>query len=179
MSAAKITYASILMAIMALPDALYANGHNWGRGQVSMQGSIIDAACAISTESRDQTLAIGTHSTGSLRRGQEISSRLTIELINCVQKHPDPGHPDNKQFQVTFDGEADGEHFRISGNARGLAIEISDENGHIARPGKALPPANIFPGKMTLNYNVKLVKNTKRIIPGNYHSAIRFKMDYF
>lgn len=179
MNTLKITSAAVFLAALSFSAQSDAKNHNWGRGQVSVQGSIIDAACAISTESRDQTLAIGTHSISSLKQGQEVSNKLTIELINCVQKPPDINHPDNNQFQVTFDGEADGLLFGVSGDAKGIAIEITDGSGHIVQPGKVLPAMKVTAGNMTLNYKIKIISNAKRVIPGNYHSSIRFKMDYF
>ncbi|RTP97277.1 type 1 fimbrial protein [Enterobacter sp. WCHEn045836] len=152
---------------------------NWGRGTVSMQGSIIDAACAISVESRDQTVNMGVSPTGGLREGQETSKPLSIELINCALERPVPNHPGWRNFQVTFDGDADGQLFGISGDAKGIAIQISDEEGHIARPGEALPAGKIAPENMLLKYTIKIVSNNKVIVPGDYFSSIRFKMEYF
>lgn len=179
MSWSKIFSAVLLFFSTFLSGQSNAGHINWGRGTVSVQGSIIDAACAISVDSRDQTIDVGISSTGNLRRGQEISKKLSIELINCVLERPVQNHHGWSHFQVTFDGDADGELFGISGDAKGMAIQISDENGHIARPGEALPAANITPGTMNLNYKIRLVANGQAIVPGDYFSAIRFKTDYF
>ncbi|MHA6679804.1 fimbrial protein [Enterobacter cloacae] len=174
----QFTAVVFLMPVLFL-FSLDAGARNWGRGTVSMQGSIIDAACAISVESRDQTIDMELSPIGKLQEGQEISTSISIELVNCVLERPVPNHPGWRNFQVTFDGDADGQLFGVSGNAKGIAIQISDEQGHIARPGEALPAGAIMSETMILKYRIKIVPNNKAVVPGDYSSSIRFKMDYF
>ncbi|WP_420705075.1 fimbrial protein, partial [Serratia marcescens] len=56
-----------------------------GQGRVNMQGAIIDTACAIATESRDQIIAMGVTPVADIMRdgkGKEVP--FSIELVNCV-----------------------------------------------------------------------------------------------
>ncbi|MBO4154588.1 fimbrial protein [Enterobacter kobei] len=90
-----------------------------------------------------------------------------------------PGKEDWKHFRVTFDGDQEGGVFGVRGGASGVGLQISDNLGNIASPGKVLPFVDIIPGSMQLNYSLKLVANNHALKSGDYYSSIRFKMDYF
>ncbi|HHR6038864.1 TPA: fimbrial protein [Providencia alcalifaciens] len=149
-----------------------------GWGRVSMQGSIIDTACAIAVESREQSIDMGVIPLADIiRDGQGHSKPFSINLVNCVLHHP--GKEDWKHFQVTFDGDSEGNLFGVRGSASGVGLQLSDSLGNIASPGKALPFIDISPSSMQLNYSLKLVANNHALKSGDYFSSIRFKVDYF
>lgn len=151
-----------------------------GWGQVNLQGTIIDTACTIAIESRDQTIDMEVVPLGSIiRDGQGRSKPFSIELVNCVLERPTSKLPDWSQFQVTFDGDNEGELFGVRGEASGIALRITDENGNIASPGVPLRAQDITAGTMQLNYHLRLVANQHALKAGDYFSAIRFKLDYF
>lgn len=61
--------------------------HDWGR--VNMQGSIIDSACAIATESQEQVIDMDVVPVADiLRTGWGNTYPLSIELINCTLTPP-------------------------------------------------------------------------------------------
>lgn len=99
--------------------------------------------------------------------------------MNCVLDRVDKSLPGWKQFQVTFDGHADGEMFGISGRASGIALKISDNDGNVAGPGVPLPLMKIPLGSYRLNYVIKLIANHQPLTAGSYFSSVRFKMDYY
>ncbi|CUZ93714.1 PAP fimbrial minor pilin protein precursor [Serratia marcescens] len=151
-----------------------------GQGRVNMQGAIIDTACAIATESREQIIAMGITPVADIvrdGRGKEVP--FSIELINCVLERADNNLPDWRQFQVTFDGHNDGGMFSVNGDVSGLAIRITDSTGNIARPGMPLPALDILPGNYRLNFSMMLVSNKQVLKAGSYFSSVRFKMDYY
>ncbi|MFK3843841.1 MULTISPECIES: fimbrial protein [Serratia] len=149
-----------------------------GWGRVKMQGAIIDTACAIAVESREQTIDMDTVPLADIiRDGQGRSKPFSIKLVNCITERP--GKEDWKQFQVTFDGEAEGKLFGVRGDASGVALRITDATGNIAEPGIPLPMDNITPGSMTLNYAMTLIANSHVLKTGDYFSFVRFKLDYF
>ena len=166
--------------LLALPGAAGAAIFSQGEGRVNMQGAIIDTACAIATESREQIIDMDIAPVGEIARdGQSKTHAFTIELINCMLTRPLPGLANWQQFQVTFDGDADGDLFGVGGEAKGIALKIADTQGNMARPGKPLPAAEITPGRMILNYTIALVSNNQPLHAGNYSSAVRFKLDYY
>lgn len=149
-----------------------------GWGRVNMQGAIIDTACAIAVESREQTIDMETVPLADIiRDGQGRSKPFSIKLVNCITERP--GKEGWKQFQVTFDGDAEGELFGVRGDASGVALKITDATGNIAEPGIPLPMDNIIPGSMTLNYAMTLMANSHALKTGDYFSFVRFKLDYF
>ncbi|CAI0837296.1 PAP fimbrial minor pilin protein precursor [Serratia quinivorans] len=158
--------------------SVQAAGGLAGWGVVNMQGSIIDTACAIAVDSREQSIDMGIIPVADIiRDGQGRSKPFSIDLINCVLERP--GKEAWKNFQVTFDGDTEGALFGVHGGASGVGLQISDGLGNIAFPGKALPLMDIVPGDRQLNYSLKLVANNHALKSGDYFSSIRFKLDYF
>ncbi|MED7793088.1 fimbrial protein [Klebsiella aerogenes] len=160
-----------------------ANAGEQGHGTVRMNGEILDAACNVDTESRDQTINMLTQPVSEIISEQYGLDRpFTIRLVNCVLKrHSSNALPVNdwQYFQITFDGIHEGNAFGVEGGAKGVSLQIRDVNGHIAVPGQALPSEDIEPGSMKLNYNLRLIGNGSEIQPGSYHSTIRYKLDYY
>nr|WP_181375177.1 fimbrial protein [Pectobacterium carotovorum]ALG88717.1 PAP fimbrial minor pilin protein precursor [Pectobacterium carotovorum] len=149
-----------------------------GWGRVNMQGSIIDTACAIALDSREQTIDMGVVPVADIvRDGQSRSKPFSIDLVDCVLDRQ--GKEDWKHFKMTFDGDKDGGLFGVHGGASGVGLQISDDLGNIVSPGEALPFVDVIPGSTQLNYSLKLVANNNALKPGDYFSSIRFKLDYF
>ena len=170
--------------IALLISCLFCSPWGWaaslGRGEVTVNGRIIASACAIDTQSRDQTITMKTLPVGQIiRDGQGELQNFTIKLVNCVLEKPHPGHGDWRYFEVTFDGKADGERFGIDGGAKGIALQISDAQGNIATPGVPLAKRDIDPGDMALNYGLRVVGNYQSMRAGDYFSTVKFKMDYY
>lgn len=154
-----------------------------GHGTVSMNGEIIDTACAISMESKEQTIDMGILPLGIIRNQGEGNYRdVDIYLINCdLDKSAKPGKPMEQwsMLQMTFDGESDNGLFKIFGDASGVGIYMEDENNRHVIPGDSLPGQEIIPSTMRLRYKLKLVSNNKPLRAGAYQSSIRFKVDYY
>ncbi|ANS41621.1 MULTISPECIES: fimbrial protein [Serratia] len=169
---------SSLLFMVSGSQAWSATPAGWGR--VNMQGSIIETACAIDTQSRDQTIDMDTAPVSQIARdGQGVSRPFSIRLVNCVLGRIDPRLPDWQRFQITFDGRADTGGFGVEGDAKGIALQISDTFGNIANPGKPLPSGEISPGDKILNYSIRLVGNDQQLKAGEYNSTLRFKMEYY
>ncbi|EPM1538086.1 fimbrial protein [Serratia ureilytica] len=179
-SAAYFLSPFILLVLLNTLAQAQAAHPTQGWGRVNMQGAIIDTACAIATGSREQTIDMDSIPVGDIMRdGQGTTRSFSIELIHCELSRPTPGLPDWKQFQVTFDGEADGALFGVQGEAKGVGLEITDSQGNKALPGEPMPLGEINRGAMKLDYVMKLVSNNQVLKAGGYTSAIRFKLDYY
>jgi type 1 fimbria pilin len=176
---AKLMLLCILAPLLFINTAQAAHSsQGWGR--VNMQGAIIDTACAIAAGSREQAIDMDTVPVADIiRDGYGMASHFSIELINCVLSRAERKLPDWSGFQVTFDGDVDGELFGMRGDAEGIGLQISDAYGNIAQPGSPLPINEITPGSMHLNYEMRLVANKQPLRAGAFYSAVRFKMDYY
>lgn len=158
----------------------YAMNSVWGWGKVNMQGAIIDTSCTIAVRNEDQTIDMDVISISDLARdGHGRSKLFSIKLLNCVLEYSNNNSLGWKQFQVTFDGVAIGDLFSVLGDASGIALQLTDKAGVIARPGIPLPPQDIIREGGQLDYIAKLVANTSVLKSGGYSAAIHFKLDYF
>ncbi|WP_442876359.1 fimbrial protein [Enterobacter sp. ASE] len=144
-----------------------------------MKGSIIDTPCAIQTSDTDQVVYLAVDTTGGLiHDGVGSAKPFSIHLTSCVLEPRAPHIKKWSGFQVTFDGVAEGDLFRVEG-ADGVGIQISDPNGHVAIPGVPLPGIPLTTDAQMLEYTLRIVTAPRHLRSGNYRSTIRFKIDYF
>lgn len=147
---------------------------------VSMEGKIIDTPCAIAPTDRNQLISLGSTSINIIaRNGADRLVPFTIRLVGCELKHIDGRLPAWQGFSVTFDGVSDGKDFAIRGTAGGVALRITDADGHVALPGVPLPFEQLVRGDQSLNFNLQLVTDHQPLVKGNYHAVIRFGLSYF
>lgn len=172
------TLACCLLFSAACPLAHSAPVEAWGR--VNMHGAIIETACAIDTLSRDQTIEMGTLPLSQIARdGRGLPQLFAVQLVRCSLIRHNASLSNWRHFKITFDGRNDAGLFAVDGQAKGVALEIIDDKGNVALPGSPLPASRILAGDMRLNYSLRLVSNQQVLHPGNYTSALRFKMDYY
>lgn len=174
----KIGYSALCLLMLSPFENSQAAASGWGR--VNMQGAVIETACAIDTNSRDQTIDMSVLPLSQIMRdGQGLTHPFSIKLINCVLDRIDENLPQWRRFQVTFDGRADNGSFGVDGTARGVALQLADNDGNIVTPGIPSPYLDITEGNRQLNYSLRLVSNQQILRSGEYTSTIRFKMDYY
>lgn len=141
-------------------------------GRISVEGSIIVSSCAIATEDREQTIDMTSSTTGEIiHQGSGKPFPFSLHFVNCNFKN-------RELFQTTFEGEAEDGLFTVKG-ASGIGIQISDTQGHIAKPGEPLPERTLVPGAQQLDYTLRVVSNHHQLDVGEYYSVLRFKVDYF
>lgn len=169
----------VLLGIVGLcPSAFSEPSQGWGK--VSMYGEIVDTACAIETESRDQTIDMGVIPVSVLKQfGKAPPKPFHIQLVDCHVDRYSGTQNEWKSFDVTFDGPASGEFFTVSGEAKGVQLAMRDDQGIPIIAGKPLPKKELIPGDMTLNYELQLVTNNQRLQAGSYQTLLRFKIDYY
>jgi type 1 fimbria pilin len=176
----KIGFAVISGLLGTLLSGIAIGKTPMGWGRILMEGSIIETACAIEMNSRDQAIEMITIPITKIAQdGRGIPKPFVIRLINCTLQRVDQSLPDFQLFRVTFDGVPDGNLLGVEGEARGVGLQIKDHSGNIALPGVPLPPAEITPGDKVLHYTMNLVPNNQKLQAGEYRSTVRFKMDYY
>ncbi|WP_336777674.1 fimbrial protein [Pantoea sp. USHLN256] len=148
------------------------------QGNVAFDGNIIESACAIHPDSHQQNLILSDVSADRfIKQGHSEMHPFAIRLFNCS-----PARSGDKSwlaFQITFYGEADGNNFALLGGSQGMAIEIQDDRGFIAKPGVAMPPHPVPEGDRTMNYNLRLVGNSKLLRGGSHFTSLNYKLDYY
>lgn len=150
-----------------------------GHGQVILGGSIIETPCSIDIQSRDQSIDMNATPISVIARdGQGETHPFSINLVNCDLAHLDANRPDWRYFRVSFDGPEDKGLFALGGNTHGVALKLTDEFGNVASPGIPLPAGKLTSGSQKLNYNLRLVGNEQVLKAGDFHTILRFKMEY-
>lgn len=171
---------SLLMCCSLVSSVSAFSADMSGQGRVSMEGAIVETPCAIEVGDREQTLVMDTLPLSQLiRDGRGPEKKFVIHLRDCVLTRLDAAAPHWQRFAVTFDGDSVKGHFGLRGEAHGVALMIRDLRGSVAVPGSVMPAGSITPGETQLHYTLSLVGNRETLQPGEYRSAIRFKMDYY
>lgn len=148
-------------------------------GRVSMNGTILSSACDIDTGNGWQTVAMGTETRGHMRRlGQGEPQSFTVTLKNCALAASDDPAP-VQALQVTFDGEQEKGLFRTGGEATGVALELTDRNGEVITPGRAVSYQQAASETIRLDYRLRLKTTGQDLRAGGYHATLRYRVDYY
>ncbi len=68
--------------------------------------------------------------------------------------------------------------FSLFGDAQGINLQILDDQGYLARAGKAMPPLLLNGDEEEFNYTLRLIRNEQPLKTGSYYAVLRFKVDY-
>lgn len=169
-----------LLFILLFSSYSYAAHENQGKGKITVSGEIVESACTISTDDIWQEIDFGNISLGEFADGNTPASLpLSIQLINCTLDKKDGGVWSSTS--ITFDGKRDDHSknmFALTGDGKGIGINLTDINGSKAIPGQPLPAVPIQEGITNLRFNLSLERNGDVLTPGKLSSFLRFMVSY-
>ena len=169
-----------LPLILLFTFSTYAAQENMGKGKVTVSGEIVESACTISTDDIWQEIDFGNLSLGEFAEGNTPASMpLSIQLINCALDKRDGAAWSSAS--ITFDGERDkyfSDMFAMTGDGKGIGINLTDIKGNKAIPGQSLPDVLIQEETTYLNFNLTLERNGDVLTPGKLSSFLRFMVSY-
>lgn len=170
----------LLLIFLQVFTSLSARAENQGHGRVSMQGSIVDTACAIAAGGADQTIDIGTVPISQLLHdGQGAEVSFQVHLVNCSLNGDARLHTHWKDVHIVFDGGNEGGNlFALQGSGQGEALIISDASGVNAIPGEPMPDVPLTRGSTSLTYRMRIVPDSQPLRPGTLHTTVRYFMEY-
>lgn len=177
MSGNTFTTATLLLlvgAVIVLPA--------WGGSRLNINGAIVATACDIDTKSRDQTINMGTLPFDQVvNNSQALARPFSISLVSCALKHSNDNILGRQHFRVTFDGRNEDGRFGVDGEARGVALVLSDAQGNEAVPGVELPAQTpvLQAKEMRLNYTARMVSNSQPLQTGTYTVLVRYQLEYY
>lgn len=165
---------------MTLPE-YWGEEHVWWHGRASFKGQVIMPACTLAMEDTYQSIDMG----GTPIRDLQNSSvgpekKFRLKLRNCELANTGKRVYSASRVRVTFEG-GHGEtpdKFSLFGEAQGINLQILDNQGFLARSGKAMPPLLLSGDEEEFNYTLRLIRNEQPLEAGSYYAALRFKVDY-
>lgn len=157
-----------------------ALGKDAGHGKVKMSGSIIETACNIDINSRDQIIDFGMVTTGEMtRKNYSVSIPLIIKLINCSNDNIRNDSIKGRSFEITFEGRHRNDLFLDDVGEHGIGLAIYDRNYKKTLPGVPSHPEYHESEGNILKYYLSLEQDGKDMKPGEFSASIKYKIDYF
>lgn len=150
------------------------------KGRVQLVGSIVDSGCNIRVGNDRQTVAFKPTALSGLARGDSASQQsLNIYISDCISSSSRNTARPSQRFKLTFEGERDGKHFSVQGAAKGIALQIKDEQGKLISPGMLLELSSLSADLLMLNYSLALVGSGHVLEAGDFHATIKLSIQHF
>ncbi|MGF6593718.1 fimbrial protein [Pseudomonas sp. 2835] len=151
------------------------------KGRVQLAGSIVDTACTIRVGNESQTIAFKPMALNGLVSGNATSQQpLTIYISDCITSGKNHNKTDPSQrFKLTFEGQPYGKYFGIQGGAKGIALQIKDNQGRLISPGMSLEHSALSIDSLMLDYSVTIVGSGHALEAGDYHATIKLNIQHF
>lgn len=154
-------------------------------GTVHFVGQIINAACAVSTNSTNQTVNLGQYRNANFTSVGTYSGKVpfTINLEDCDTSV-------STTAAVAFTGSADANDNTLlsvsnisggsAGSASGVGIEVSDSKGVVLPPnGTTFSTAQtLLSGTNTLYFNARYKSTLASVTTGQADADATFTMQY-
>lgn len=150
------------------------------KGRVQLAGSIVDSACTIRVGNDSQMITFNPLALNGLLSGNISSQQpLTIYISNCIASEKHNNSAPSLRFKLTFEGQPDGKYFGIHGGAKGIALQIKDQQGKLISPGMSLEHNTQSTDSLMLNYSLTLVGSGHALEAGDYHATIKLSIQHF
>ncbi len=152
-------------------------------GVVHFNGSLVNAACAVSTESADQTVNLGQYRTASFQSIGDTSATIPFKIVlnDCDTTVATTA-------RVAFSGQttdSDATLLAINSSdndatATGVGIEILDEDSSVMTPdGSTFSKGHsLIDGTNTLNFAARYKATSATPTPGQANADAVFTMQY-
>lgn len=174
----KLSLLAALTLTSASSFAAVVNG-----GTVHFQGELVNAACAVATDSANQTVTLGQFRTASLAAVGEMTGVVpfSINLVDC-----DPAI--SQTASIAFTGQTSAANPDLLATSAGggnaiaatnVGIQILDQTqSPLALDGNSWSPAlTLITGTNTLNFSARYVA-TGTATPGAANADATFQIDY-
>lgn len=170
----NITLAFVLLLITSSVNAVALNTRG---GVVEMSGQIVESACTIAADDFYQNITFGEHAVQSLLEKNQRYS-VTLRLQNCRSSERDA--TEQPVMLIAMTGETVGESndiFATTGTGSGVGIQFFQDSHSPYRAGEYMPAALNSSGD-ALDLSLRLVHDGEPIRYGDYHSSLKFTIDY-
>jgi len=175
------TFVSVAAGIALMGGAAHANPVNGG--SVHFTGELVNAACAVSTQSSDQIVNLGQYRTASFTKAGDTSAQtpFTIVLNDCDSEVA-------ATASVAFTGQTDATDPTLlavnsgdnSTTASGVGIQILDGSSKVLTPDGATfsTARNLIDGTNTLPFSARYKATSATTTAGQANADATFVMKY-
>lgn len=166
-----------LMAGMSAANA--ASTTTVSGGTVQFKGQVVDAACAVSSDSVDQVVIMGQARTARLTTVGEAAGQkqaFTIKLEDCDSTV-------SQNAAVMFNGQGDANQDGVlantagAGAAKNVALQLYGPDGNILAMGETSSTITLIDGENIIPLSVDYIA-TGEVTPGNVEATATFNMVY-
>ncbi|QAV24880.1 type 1 fimbrial major subunit FimA [Proteus hauseri] len=154
-------------------------------GKVNFTGQIVNAACAVSAKSMNQTINIGQYRTAQFDSLGKTAgdTGFSIDLEACDTTVA-------QNASASFSGVSDANDKTVlavrnitsggAGAATGVGVEITDHTGKVLTPdGSVFSTAKqLIDGANTLDFVARYKSTLDTVTPGQADADVTFKMQY-
>lgn len=164
-----------ISSAMAASSATTVSG-----GTVNFVGSVVNAACSVSSDSVDQTVTLDQVRTASLAKaGQPAGQqqKFNIKLEDCDTSI-------SQNAAVIFNGESDSTTTGALANTAGagaatnVALQLYGPDGNILKLGDTSSSTVLINGENTLPFSVDYIATAGAATAGNVAATATFNMVY-
>ena len=180
----KLMTSSVIASLMLVAGAaVAADPVSVSGGTVHFEGELVNAACAVSTQSSDQVVTLGQYRTASFAAVGDTTAQIPFSIVlnDCDPKVA-------ATAAVAFSGQADATNSALlavsSGNntttAGGVGIEILDNTSTALKPdGATFSTAQaLVEGTNTLRFSARYKATATSATPGQAIADATFIMKY-
>lgn len=172
--------ASAVLATSIVQATTTVNG-----GTVNFTGEFVNAACAVSSDTANQTVDLGQYRTAKITDVAQYTANVPfqIKLVDC-----DTNVATTAKFAFNGPQDAvDATVLRVSSGssanataATGVGIEINDTKGKVLVPDGSVfsAPATLIDGNNTVNFVARYKSTAKTATAGQANASANFVITY-
>ncbi|MEW7314302.1 type 1 fimbrial major subunit FimA [Buttiauxella gaviniae] len=174
---------SLAAGIAFASGAAHADTVTVNGGTIHFNGELVNAACAVSTQSSDQTVKLGQYRTAAFAKVGDTSAQVpfTIVLNDCDTSV-------STMASVSFSGQTDATDPTLlsinsggnSSTATGVGIEILDSASKVLTPDGSTfsTKKTLINGTNTLPFTARYKSTTTTATAGQANADATFVMKY-
>lgn len=180
----KLMTSSVIASLMLVAGAaVAADPVSVSGGTVHFEGELVNAACAVSTQSSDQVVTLGQYRTASFTAVGDTTAQIPFSIVlnDCDPKVA-------ATAAVAFSGQSDITNNNLLAvtsadngtTASGVGIEILDNTSTALKPdGATFSTAQaLVEGTNTLRFSARYKATATSATPGQANSDATFIMKY-
>lgn len=180
----KLMTSSVIASLMLVAGAaVAADPVSVSGGTVHFEGELVNAACAVSTQSSDQVVALGQYRTASFTAVGDTTAQIPFSIVlnDCDPKVA-------ATAAVAFSGQSDITNNNLLAvtsadngtTASGVGIEILDNTSTALKPdGATFSTAQaLVEGTNTLRFSARYKATATSATPGQANADATFIMKY-